>query len=150
MTSQPTFRPQPEPFTWEGVEALVYKENDNTFLDVSRRVLAGAATDQGVELRYFEVGPGGHTTLEHHEHTHVVVPIRGLGRALVVDRVVDLHPHDLVFIPAWGWHQFQTVGDEPFGFLCMVTCERDRPVLPDADQLAVLASDPEIAGFIRH
>ncbi|GAA3797031.1 cupin domain-containing protein [Cellulomonas soli] len=140
---------QSEPFRWDGVDELVYKESDSTFRDVTRRVLAGAEAGQGVELRYFEVGPGGHSTLEHHGHTHVVVPIRGRGRALVGTEVVDLAPHDVVQVPAWTWHQFRAADDEPLGFLCLVTTERDRPVRPDADQLAQLRADPAVAEFIR-
>ena len=30
-------------------------------------------------VRYFEVGPGGYSTLEKHQHEHVVIPIRGRG-----------------------------------------------------------------------
>lgn len=140
---------QGEPFRWDGVDELVYKEGDTTFRDVTRRVLAGADTGQGVELRYFEVGPGGHTTLEHHEHTHVVVPIRGRGRALVGSSVVELAPHDVVHVPAWAWHQFRAADDEPLGFLCLVTADRDRPVRPTPDDLAALRADPAVAPFIR-
>lgn len=140
---------QPEPFRWHGVDLLDYKEEDGTFRSVSRQTLADADHGQGASLRYFEVGPGGWTTLEHHEHTHVVIPIRGSGSALVVDRVVPLALHDVVFVPAWGWHQFRAADDEPLGFLCSVTVERDRPVRPSDAQLAELRRDPAIADFIR-
>jgi quercetin dioxygenase-like cupin family protein len=142
-------RGQSEPFRWEGGDLLAYKEEDGTFRSVSRQVLADAEHGQGVSLRYFEVGPGGHTTLEHHEHTHIVIPIRGAGSALVGDRVVELALHDVVFVPSWGWHQFRAADDEPLGFLCSVTVERDRPVRPDAAELAQLRSVPEVAAFIR-
>ncbi len=39
------------------------------------------------QLRYFEVAPGGWTTLERHEHVHNVMVIRGKGRCLVGDKV---------------------------------------------------------------
>jgi mannose-6-phosphate isomerase-like protein (cupin superfamily) len=144
-----THRAQREPFVWEGGDVLAYKEADGTFRAVTRQVLSDAEHGQGTSLRYFEVGPGGHTTLERHGHTHVVVPIRGRGAALVVDRIVPLDLHDVVFVPSWGWHQFRAAGDEPFGFLCAVTVERDRPVLPSAGDLAALRRDPDIAAFIR-
>lgn len=144
-----THRRQPEPFRWEGADLLAYKEENGTFRSVTRQVLSDAEHGQGTSLRYFEVGPGGHTTLERHEHTHVVVPIRGRGSALVVDRVVPLARHDVVFVPTWGWHQFRAADDEPLGFLCAVTVERDRPVLPTPDDLATLRLDREIAEFIR-
>ncbi|WP_426502494.1 cupin domain-containing protein [Dactylosporangium sp. McL0621] len=144
-----THRRQREPFVWEGGEVLAYKEDDDTFRSVTRQVLTGAEHGQGTSLRYFEIGPGGHTTLERHEHTHVVVPIRGHGRALLVDRVVDLAPHDVAFVPPWGWHQFRAPHDAAFGFLCAVTAERDRPVRPTAAELGALRRDPRIAAFVR-
>ena len=75
--------------------------------------------------------------------------IRGRGSALVVDRVVPLALHDVVFVPSWGWHQFRAIEDEPLGFLCAVVVARDRPVLPTAQDLEALRRDPQIAAFIR-
>lgn len=144
-----THRGQSAPFVWEDGEVLDYKEHDGTFRAVTRQVLSDAEHEQGTSLRYFEVGPGGHTTLERHEHTHVVVPIRGRGSALVVDRIVPLALHDVVFVPSWGWHQFRATPDEPFGFLCAVVVARDRPVLPSEQDLEALRCDPQIAAFIR-
>jgi quercetin dioxygenase-like cupin family protein len=140
---------QPEAFRWEDVDELAYKENGAIFKSVTRRVLFDGDTGQGVQVRYFEVGPGGHTTLEKHEHTHNVIPIRGVGRCLVGIRVFDLAINDLVHVPSWDWHQFRNVGDEPFGFICMVTVDRDRPTLPTEGELAELRSIPEVAEFIR-
>lgn len=150
MSTPATHRAQTEPFVWEGGDVLAYKESDGTFRSVTRQVLADAEHGQGSSLRYFEVGVGGHTTLEHHEHTHVVIPIRGTGAALIEDRVVPLALNDVVFVPSWGWHQFRNVGDEPFGFLCAVTAERDRPVRPTPEQIAAFEQDPAIAAFIRY
>jgi hypothetical protein len=145
----PIHRGQREPFVWAGGEVVAYKEHDGTFRAVTRQVLADAEHGQGTSLRYFEIGPGGHTTLERHEHTHVVVPIRGCGSALVVDRILPLATHDIVFVPSWGWHQFRAPDDAPFGFLCAVLVARDRPVLPTEADLVALRRDPEIAAFIR-
>jgi mannose-6-phosphate isomerase-like protein (cupin superfamily) len=142
--------PQSEPFHWEGVDVLAYKENDGSFQGVTRQILADAEHGQGVSLRYFEVAPGGHTTLEHHEHTHVVIPIRGAGSALVGDQVIELALNDVIFVPSWGWHQFRSTATEPLGFLCSVTVDRDRPVKPDADQIAAFNENPVIRDFIRY
>lgn len=146
----PTHVTQPEPFRWAGSDLLDYKEEDGTFRAVSRQTLTDAEHGQGTSLRYFEVGPGGHTTLEKHEHTHVVIPIRGTGSALIGSEVVQLALHDLVFVPSWGWHQFRAADDEPLGFLCAVTSDRDRPVRPTAAEIAELSSDAAVAAFIRY
>jgi mannose-6-phosphate isomerase-like protein (cupin superfamily) len=90
-------------------------------------------------LRYFEVAPGGWTTLERHEHVHAVMVIRGHGQCLVGDRAHDIGMHDLVNVPPMTWHQFRAASDEPLGFLCMVTQERDRPQLPDAHEVEAIA-----------
>jgi quercetin dioxygenase-like cupin family protein len=102
-----------------------------------------------MEVRYFEVDAGGHTTLEKHEHTHLVIPIKGKGSCLVDDEVLPLAIHDLVYVPAWAWHQFRAAENEVLGFLCMVKVKRDRPTLPTSEELAQMKSNPEVAEFIR-
>ena len=102
----------------------------------------------GCQLRYFEMAPGGHTTLERHVHAHAVVIQRGAGACLVGDRIHRVAPFDLVHIPAMTWHQFKADPGTPLGFLCMVNAERDRPQLPAPDDLARLRASPKIAAFI--
>ncbi len=117
-------------FHWDEVEVLRYKQEGSApFKDVTRQVLFNTPS-LPCELRYFEVAPGGWTTLERHEHVHAVMVIRGKGRCLVADKSYDIGLHDLVSVPPMTWHQFHAAGDEPLGFLCMVTTERDRPQLP--------------------
>ena len=135
-------------FRWEGVELRAYKDEATApFRNVTRQVLASAPDLKG-ELRYFEVAPGGWSTLERHQHVHAVTILRGAGRALVGDRVFDVAPLDLVTVPAWGWHQFRAGADTPLGFLCMVDSERDRPQLPTRQERAALESLPEVASFL--
>jgi quercetin dioxygenase-like cupin family protein len=135
-------------FGWQGVERLAYKQDgDAPFHDVSRQLLF-SRPDLAGELRYFEVGPGGHTTLERHGHVHGVMIVRGHGRCLVGPQVSEIGPLDLVTIPGWTWHQFRAAPDEPLGFLCLVDATRDRPVLPTPEELAALRASPEIAAFL--
>jgi mannose-6-phosphate isomerase-like protein (cupin superfamily) len=129
--SSPLVRRHRGDYHWQGVDVLAYKQEGSApFRDVTRQVLFG---DAGLpaQLRYFEVAPGGWTTLERHEHVHAVMVIRGKGQCLVGDRAYDLGEHDLVSVPPMTWHQFRAAGDQPLGFLCMVPAERDRPQLPD-------------------
>ena len=136
-------------FEWEGVSRQPYKEDGAApFKAISRQVLFSEAS-MGCELRYFEVAPGGWSSLERHHHAHAVMIVRGSARVLVGDRVIDAATHDLVRVPPLTWHQFQPAGAEPLGFLCMVDCERDRPERPDSAALAALRADPVIAAFIQ-
>ena len=119
-------------FHWEGVDVLQYKQEGSApFRDVTRQVLFDDPS-MATQLRYFEVAPGGWTTLERHEHVHNVMVIRGKGRCLVGDKAWDLAQNDLVSVPPMTWHQFHAAADEPLGFLCLVNRERDRPQLPIA------------------
>ncbi|MCB1957484.1 MAG: cupin domain-containing protein [Rhodocyclaceae bacterium] len=134
---------------WEGVEIHAYKpEGSAPFRDVTRQVLF-SRPDLGCDWRYFEVGAGGHSTLERHAHVHAVMVLRGRGACLVGSEVRAVGPHDLVEIAPWTWHQFRASEAEPLGFLCLVNAERDRPVLPSADDLKGLRADPKVAAFIR-
>jgi quercetin dioxygenase-like cupin family protein len=136
------------PLRWREVDVLEYKkEGSAPFRDVTRQVLFDDPA-LASQLRYFEVAPGGHTTLERHEHAHAVVVQKGAGRCLIGDKVYNLAEHDLVHVPALTWHQFRAGDDVALGFLCMVNAVRDRPQLPSADDLAQLREDPVIAAFI--
>ena len=146
--STPTYRPRSGPMRWREVEVLEYKrEHGASFREVTRQVLFDDPL-LSCQLRYFEVAPGGHTTLERHEHAHAVLIEYGRGSCLVGDRVYDVAEHDLVHIPSLTWHQFRADKNEPLGFLCMVNAVRDRPQLPTMDDLRRLREDPAVAEFI--
>ena len=136
-------------YRWEGVEELPYKEDGRAlFKSITRQVLF-ADPDLAGELRYFEMSPGGFSTLERHEHMHAVLILRGRGHCLVGDEVKPVETRDLVTVPAMTWHQFRATKGEPLGFLCMVNAQRDKPQLPTADDLAQLKADPKIAAFLE-
>lgn len=134
---------------WEGVAVEAYKAADEPFRGVTRQRLFGADPGGRSELRYFEVEPGGWTTLERHAHVHQVLVLCGHGRALVGDRLVDLAPLDALAVPPRAWHQLRAGDDEPLGFLCLVDRERDRPERPGAEDLAALRARPQLAEFVR-
>ncbi|MFO0995856.1 MAG: cupin domain-containing protein [Alphaproteobacteria bacterium] len=135
-------------FQWRDVERLAYKEEGSApFKDITRQVLFSDPHLRS-ELRYFEMRPGGYSTLERHEHMHAVMILRGHGHCLLGSKVVAVKPHDLVSIPAMTWHQFRATRGEAFGFLCMVNAERDKPQLPTGAELAAMRGDARIAAFL--
>ena len=140
---------QTEPFRWEGIEVRPYQAEGTHFSGITRQVLFEGGGGLGCQLRYFEIAPGGWSSLERHHHAHAVMVVRGRGRVLIGDRIVDAETNDLVRVPPLTWHQFQAGHDVPLGFLCMVDCERDVPERPDAAALEALRRDPAVAGFIR-
>jgi quercetin dioxygenase-like cupin family protein len=145
----PSLRPQVEPCRWAGVGVLQYKaEGSAPFKDITRQTLFDDP-DLRCQVRYFEMGAGGYSTLERHEHVHAVMILRGSGQCMVGDRVFAVNERDLVNIPGMTWHQFRASAEAPMGFLCVVNQERDRPQLPTEADLAVLRANPVLAAFIR-
>jgi len=137
-----------EDFRWEGVEMRPYKEDERAlYKTITRQVLFSDPNMAG-ELRYFEVAPGGFSTLERHEHMHGVLILRGRGRCLVGDEVKALETRDLVTVPPMTWHQFRATAGEPLGFLCMVDAQRDKPQLPTPQDVERLRKTPAIAAFL--
>jgi len=119
-------------FRWAGVATREYKQPSDPSRGVTRQTLFGEATGEeplDFVTRYFEVAPGGYTTLERHRHPHVVVVLRGRGTVLLGERAHPLAPFDAVYVAPGAAHQFRAVGDDPFGFLCIVDRVRDRPVV---------------------
>ena len=149
MDERPIHRRAHNDYRWDGVAELPYKEDDRAlFKSITRQVLFSDSELAG-ELRYFEVAPGGFSTLERHEHLHAVLILRGRGRCLIGHDVKALETRDLVTVPPMTWHQFRATEGEPLGFLCMVNARRDKPQLPSAEELAQLKTNPAIAEFLR-
>ncbi len=136
-------------FTWKNVPMLDYKEEGTHFRAVTRQILFDGTKNLHGQLRYFEIASGGYSTLERHTHEHVVMIIRGKGKALVGQEVLLLDSFDVVYIPPNTWHQFQAIEQKPFGFLCIVNVERDRPERPDRAALDEIRKNDVAARFIK-
>ncbi len=107
-------------FDWEGVSLSTYPPGKEV-KGVSVRWLIGPAEKApNFALRYFEVEPGGWTSLDQHAHDHGVVVLRGRGRVLLGDEEFEIAYGDVVYVRPYEVHQFKSVGDEPLGFLCII------------------------------
>lgn len=118
-------------YTWQERARRIYKDDSGNWTGVTRTSLIGGSDEIPVpfHLRYFEVEAGGFSSLEKHEHQHVVVIVRGRGKVTLGNRDTAVAFGDVVYIAPWEEHQFGNPdGPEPLGFLCMVPAERDRPV----------------------
>lgn len=121
-----------EGFEWEGRETGPYKIGGSLSHRDSRRVelVGGRGERTSFDLRYFEIAPGGHTSLEKHFHTHVIIGARGAGTLRAGERETTIRPHDVAYVGPMETHQLRNDGEEPFGFYCIVDHERDRPQAP--------------------
>lgn len=120
-----------EGFQWQGIRPEDYKADAEGYKGIVRRELSGKRGEsQKFHVRYFEIQPGGFSTLEKHQHEHVVVVMRGVGEAQAGCYIWKVGFGDVVYVSPSDVHQFRCPADaqEPFGFLCIVNAERDRPV----------------------
>lgn len=121
-------------FEWAGVGMESYKADTATWKGVTRRELIGKRGESTkFHVRYFEIAPGGYSTLEKHIHEHVVIPMRGVGEAQAGCYIWNVGVGDVVYVGPSDPHQFRCPegAKEPFGFLCMVNSERDKPTAVD-------------------
>lgn len=120
-------------FSWVGRESEPYKTGSGElpFQGVRRVELVGKSGEKAAfDLRYFEIEPGGFTSLEQHHHAHVVIGARGQGTLLNGDQRIPLNRYDVGYVPPMRVHQLRNETEEPFGFFCIVDHERDRPQPP--------------------
>jgi S-methyl-1-thioxylulose 5-phosphate methylthiotransferase len=121
-------------FEWTGVALEAYKTETADYKGITRRELVGKRGESAkFHVRYFEIAPGGYSTLEKHEHEHVVIPLRRRGEARAGCYAWSVGPGDVVYVSPSDPHQFRCPegAAEPFGFLCIVNAERDRPTPVD-------------------
>jgi quercetin dioxygenase-like cupin family protein len=119
------------------VAARSYKEAEASYCEVTRRVLLGPAEGDRLafEVRYFEVAPGGWTSLERHRHPHAVVVLAGRGEVRLGTERHPIGPFDAVYVAPEDPHQFRAAPDAKLGILCVVDAERDAPEpLADDDE----------------
>ncbi len=135
-------------YTWSGVPQESYKTENGGWSAIVRNVLIGAKGESaGFDLRYFEIAPGGHSSLEKHLHEHVVIVVRGHGQAVLDGYLVEVGFLDTLYISPNDPHQLLNPFAEPFGFFCIVNHERDRPRNLDPKEINRL--DTATAGRIR-
>ena len=92
----------------------------------TRQVLIGPDQGPHFAMRRFIMEPGGGMPLHTNTVEHEQYVLRGRGRVRIGDRVHEVQRDDVVFIPAGVAHSYESVGDEPFEFLCVVPNSPDE------------------------
>jgi S-methyl-1-thioxylulose 5-phosphate methylthiotransferase len=117
-------------FRWADLPVMEYKPDPTLFKDVTRQTVVGEGAGEEASpilTRYFEVQPGGYSTLEYHGHRHIVIVLHGRGTVRLGEETYDIAPYDAVYVAPHTVHQFRAAPDAPLGFLCVVERVRDRP-----------------------
>lgn len=115
-------------FRWNRIKTERYKPSGKDWSDIVRQTLIGNRGESAkFHLRYFEIAPGGFSSLEMHEHEHVVIGTRGKGICIAGKKKYQISFLDTLYIKPNAPHQLKNPFSEPFGFFCIVNAKRDRP-----------------------
>lgn len=107
--------------TWQYPQVPVTEYRSDASADITKQVLVGKADGaKDFIVRYFTVPPGGKTAYDQHPHQHGVVVVQGKGRVMLNDAWHELNTGDSVFTDSNEIHQFEAVGNEPLGFICVI------------------------------
>ncbi|SPQ00850.1 Cupin domain protein [Candidatus Sulfobium mesophilum] len=114
--------------TWQGIADEPYKTAADGWSNIVRRVLIGGRGESAkFHVRYFEIAPGGTSSLERHRHEHVVICVKGEGVVRTGRTRRKMRYMDTLYISPDTVHQLRNPNDVPFGFLCIVNARRDKP-----------------------
>ena len=86
----------------------------------TRRVLWSPEEAPNFAMRIFRIEPGGSMPNHTNRVEHEQYVIRGRARIGLGKEILEVQADDTVLIPAGLPHWYETVGAEPFEFLCMV------------------------------
>lgn len=89
------------------------------------QVLISSDEGPNFAMRRFEIQPGGGMPRHTNEVEHEQLVLSGRARITIGDEVYEVEKDNVVFIPAGVPHSYESIGEEPFAFICSV------PNLPD-------------------
>jgi quercetin dioxygenase-like cupin family protein len=84
------------------------------------QVLISSGEAPNFAMRRFEIQPGGGMPLHTNEVEHEQIVLGGRGRVTLGDEVYEVTKDDVLYIPAGMKHSYESIGDEPFAFICSV------------------------------
>jgi quercetin dioxygenase-like cupin family protein len=107
-------------FAWEGVRVEPYRGGGASEGSCRSVVIGPNDGAPHFAIRYFEIPPHGQSSFEEHAHDHGIVILRGRARVLLGSEMHEVASGDAIYIAPDESHQFETIGDEPLGFLCVI------------------------------
>jgi len=111
------FKKEGANYAWEGVTPVEYPNKTCAF----KHILIGENEgSNNFIIRYFSLESGCSSNLETHSHEHGVVILHGKGRVQLNDEFFDVGPMDAIYISGNDLHQLTNIGDDPFGFICVI------------------------------
>lgn len=91
-----------------------------------RRVLIDDAQAPNFALRKFTMQPGGGMPRHTNRVEHEQYVLRGRARIGIGGEEFEVGADDVVYIPAGVPHWYESIGEKPFEFLCVVPNQPDE------------------------
>lgn len=100
----------------ESIEAIEQKAGRG----VSMQMLLSLEEAPNFAMRCFTIDAGGF--MPHHTNTveHEQYVLSGRASVRSGDQTFEASTGDVLFIPAGEAHSYETIGDEPYVFLCLI------------------------------
>jgi quercetin dioxygenase-like cupin family protein len=110
-------------FTWDGARTREYKGASQA---TETWLIGKAEGAENFAMRYYELGPGGHSREEDHPYDHGVIIIRGAGEVLIGEQMHPVGQGDVVYIAPDARHQMRNTGDDTLGWICVIPARRQK------------------------
>jgi quercetin dioxygenase-like cupin family protein len=94
--------------------------------DTTIQVLISSDEAPHFAMRRIEMQPGGSMPLHTNAVEHEQLVLGGRGRVVLGDEVHEVSKDDVLYIPAGMAHSYESIGDEPFVFICSVPNKPDK------------------------
>lgn len=107
-------------FEWEGIAIESYQGGGASEGSCRHVIIGPTDGAHNFAMRYFEIPPGGQSSFEHHLHDQGIMIMKGRARVLLGWEIHEIGPGDVIYIPQHEQHQFESISDEPLGFLCVI------------------------------
>ncbi len=95
-------------------------------VDTTIQVLISSDEAPHFAMRRIVMQPGGSMPKNTNTVEHEQLVLGGRGRVGLGDEIYEVEKDDVLFIPAGSPHFYETIGDEPFEFLCSVPNKPDE------------------------
>lgn len=92
---------------------------------VSRQVLISDQEAPNFAMRRFMIASGGSMPMHTNTVEHEQLVLGGQAEVTMDGKVFTVKKDDVVLIPAGVPHNYTTIGDEPFQFLCLIPNKED-------------------------
>lgn len=91
-----------------------------------RQILISSNEAPNFAMRKFTIEPGGFMPLHKNSVEHEQYVVGGKAEVQIGEKTFLVQKDDVVFIPEGVEHNYRTIGDVPFEFLCLVPNKEDK------------------------